>query len=118
MSTFQFHNVASGNAQVGAQIGMNTGTLSVGPAAVDGRVEAELGRLLAALHEARRRGEVDAEIVAEAEHEVGMTRSALAERETGRAMRALRRLGSTLDGVAGLGALAGAVTAAVEALTS
>jgi hypothetical protein len=116
MSTPQFQNVASGNAQVGMQIGQNTGSVSMGRPAVPGAVEAELGRLLAGLRQAHQRGQVDTDTLAEAEHEIEVTRSALPER--GRAIRALRRAGGMLEGVAGLAALVGAAVAAVEGLPS
>ncbi|MEU4422504.1 hypothetical protein AB0F81_17890 [Actinoplanes sp. NPDC024001] len=112
MSTHQFQNVASGNAQVGVQIGQNTGSVTVGRPAAAG---AELDRLLDAIRQAHQRGELDADTLSEAEHEISVARAAP---DPGRAARALRRLGGMLDGVAGLGALAGAVAAAVESLGS
>lgn len=116
MSTHQFQNVASGNAHVGMQIGQNNGSVSAGRPPVPDAVEAELGRLLAALRQAHQRGEVDAGTLADAEHEIEATRSALPER--GRAVRALRRAGGMLEGVAGLAALVTAAIATVEGLTS
>ncbi len=116
-----FQNVASGNAHVGAQIGKNTGSVSVGRAAAPDGVEAELDRLLGALRQAHHRGEVDTDTLADAEHEVDVTRSALSPSggpDPGRAIRALRRLSGMMDGIAGLGTMVGAVVAAIEGLAS
>jgi hypothetical protein len=116
-----FQNVASGTAHVGAQIGKNTGTVSVGRAVVPDGVEAELHRLADALRQAHHRGQVDTETLTEAEHELDATRSALSTSgapDRGRAIRALRRLSGMMDGIAGLGAMVGSVVAAIEGMAS
>ncbi|MEV6303250.1 hypothetical protein AB0M02_27825 [Actinoplanes sp. NPDC051861] len=112
-----FQNAVSGNAHVGVQIGKNTGTVTVG-ALPGGAAATEIERLTAAIREAFQRGEVDEGTLMDAEHEIGVTRQALAQPDAGRAVRAMRRLGGMLDGVAGLGGLAGAVIAAIEGLSS
>lgn len=112
MSPFQ--NVASGNAHVGFQIGQNTGTVNLGDAAVPGPLRAELDSLRAAV----RAADLGADERAEAEHEIEVARAALAGADTGRATRALRRLTGMTHGIAGFGALAGSVIAAIEGLAS
>ncbi len=85
------------------------------------RVEAELDRLLGALRQAHHRGEVDTDTLADAEHEVDATRSALSTSDgpdPGRAIRALRRLSGMMDGIAGLGTMVASVVAAIEGLAS
>ncbi|MFC7531882.1 hypothetical protein [Actinoplanes sp. GCM10030250] len=114
-----YQNVVSGNAHVGVQIGKNTGNVTVGQAAVPDGVAAELDRLLAEIRQAHRRGQIDTGTLADAQHEVEVTRAAMSEPapDSGRAIRAMRRAGGMLDGIAGLGALAGSVVAAIESLT-
>ena len=112
-----YQNTASGNAHVGLQIGKNSGTVNVG-AVSGGPAGAEIERLTTAIREAYQRGEVDDGTLADAEHEIGVARQALAQPDHGRAVRAMLRLGGMLDGVTGLGTLAGAVVAAIEGLSS
>jgi hypothetical protein len=92
-----FQNVATGNATVGFQVGKNTGTLNAGPSAVD--------RLKTALDQA----ELSGEERAEAEHEIATARYELINGDKGRATRALKRLAGMTEGIAGFGALVGAV---------
>ncbi|WP_127501664.1 hypothetical protein [Actinoplanes solisilvae] len=113
-----FQNVATGNAHVGVQMGQNTGTVSVHQASQPGYVE--LDRLVRALRQAHRDGAIDAGTLSDSEHELEVTRAALAEpgdEGRGRAKRALQRVAGMLDGVAGLGAIIGSAVAAVEALS-
>ncbi|WP_433831407.1 hypothetical protein ACQP2E_13430 [Actinoplanes sp. CA-015351] len=100
-----FQNVASGNAHVGAQIGKNTGTVTVGPAPL----AAEIDQLRAAL----RATDLDADALAEADQEINTTADALAAHNKGRAVRALTRLAAMAPGLA---TLVSSVTAAIEAI--
>ncbi|MEU8242377.1 hypothetical protein AB0C07_29355 [Actinoplanes missouriensis] len=112
-----FQNVAGGDVHIGQQIAHNTGTVTTGSA---GPLDAELDRLRAALREAG----LDRDVREEAERDIEAARTALAGADPAgtvlagpdknRAIRALRRLSGTLEGFAGLGALAGSVIAAVE----
>ncbi|MBB2946728.1 hypothetical protein FB565_006496 [Actinoplanes lutulentus] len=100
-----FQNVASGNAHVGAQIGKNTGTVTVGPAPL----AAELDQLRDAL----RATDLDADALAEADHEITTTAEALATDNRGRAVRALSRLAAMAPGLA---TLISSVTATIQAM--
>ncbi|MEU4560975.1 hypothetical protein AB0F72_21560 [Actinoplanes sp. NPDC023936] len=107
-----FQNAAGGNVHIGLQVAQNAGTITTGAitAGAAGPLDAELDRLRAALRDAG----LDRDVREEAEHEIEAARTALASTDRNRAVRALRRLSGMLEGVAGFGALAGSVIAAVE----
>ncbi|MFI7542861.1 hypothetical protein [Actinoplanes sp. NPDC049599] len=118
-----FQNVASGNARVGVQAGHISGGVFSGapPDARPADVAAALDELLAALRAAYEHGELDRETLADSEHEVGVTRTALASADPeqhGRAVRALRKLGGLVGGLAGSGTAVATLLAQVERLTS
>jgi hypothetical protein len=118
-----FQNVATGNARVGVQAGKITGGLSLGTGvdARTGDLTGAVDDLLAALRAAYGRGELDAETLADSEHELGVTRTALASADPqgpGRAVRALRKLGGLVGELAGAGAAVASLLAQVERLTA
>jgi len=117
-----FQIIATGNARVGVQAGKIVGGVS--DTTVDAcppGLAADLRDLLTLVRSARGRGEIDAATTADAEHEIGVARAALASGGTesaGVAIRALRKLNGVAGEAAGLGtAVAALVTAVQQALS-
>ncbi|BBH68666.1 hypothetical protein ACTI_53510 [Actinoplanes sp. OR16] len=101
-----FQNVATGNASVGFQIGKNTGTVTPSPSPVD--------LLKAVLDQSPLAGEARIR----ADREIATARTAIVNGDSGEATRALTRLAGWTEGIAGYGALIGAVISVVQGIAS